>query len=214
VTLSEGTAVTIPGGDISLEGLLHLPDRTPAPGVVVCHPHPQYGGEMLNNVVGALSRAALACGAAALRFNFRGVGASEGAYDGGRGEGEDALAALEYLRALPDVDGSRLALAGYSFGAAVALRVAPRADVRALIAVSAPTMGGYLGDVSIPCPALLVSGDRDEYSDPAALEEIAAASGGLATVHVLEGVDHFWWGSDERLIEVVSPFLREQLATG
>lgn len=202
--------MTFQADGLALEGLLHLPGATPCPGVVVAHPHPQYGGDMHNNVVQALCRAANSAGAAALRFNFRGVGASQGAFDNGVGEQRDVAAALDYLRGLPEIDGARLALSGYSFGAAVSLRAAP-AGLRALVAVSPPTIGGWLSGASLDCPVLFVAGDRDEYCDPEALRHVAAAIGPAAEVIVHTGVDHFWWGSDDRLIETVSAFLRERL---
>jgi len=206
--VSEGRAVSFESDGLQLEGLLHLPEKIPCPGVVVAHPHPQYGGDMHNNVVHALCRAASDAGAAALRFNFRGVGSSDGAYDNGDGERRDVLAALEYLRGLPEIDGTRLAASGYSFGAAVSLRAAPT-EVCAMVAVSPPTMGGWLSVVTVHSPALFVAGDRDEHCDPEVLREIAAGIGAEVVVH--EGVDHFWWGSDDRLIETVSAYLREHL---
>lgn len=210
--LSEGRRVTFASDGLTLEGLLHLPKATPCPGVVVAHPHPQYGGEMRNNVVHALCRAARDVGAAALRFNFRGVGASEGAFDNGVGEQSDVAGALEYLRGLPEIDGSRVALAGYSFGAAVALRAASgREDLSAVIAVSNPTLDGREVDLYLRAPALFVTGDRDEYCDGALLSEQRTQLGDDVTVVVHPGVDHFWWGSDDRLIETVSGFLREHL---
>lgn len=205
--LTAGQSISFTSGGLALEGLLHLADATPGPGIVVCHPHPQYGGDMRNNVVGALCKAALDSGIAALRFNFRGVGESEGAYDNGTGEQQDVAAALDHLRTLPDIDASRIGLAGYSFGAAMALRAAT-ADLRALVAVSTPTAGGWLGELALPCPTLFISGDRDEYSDPEALQEIVAKAGGRAELAVMPGVDHFWWGSDDRLIAKVGEFLR------
>ena len=110
--LSEGRPVTFDSDGLTLEGALHLPESTPCAGVVVAHPHPQYGGDMHNNVVHAISRAAADAGAATLRFNFRGAGASEGRYDEGRGEQQDVAAALEYMRGLPEIDSGRVALAG------------------------------------------------------------------------------------------------------
>jgi alpha/beta superfamily hydrolase len=196
-----------------LEGLLHLPDDTNAemlPGVVVAHPHPQYGGDMYNNVVQAVCEAALAAGCAALRFNFRGVGFSGGEYDNGEGEQRDIAAALDYLRELPEVDGERVALCGYSFGAAVALRASPP-GLRAIVAVSPPTVGGWLTQPSVTCPLLIVAGDRDEYANVEALHEFATSTNGLAEVDIMRGVDHFWWGSDDRLRECVRPFLTKHL---
>ncbi len=204
--------VSFTSDGLTLEGILHLPDATPAPGLVVCHPHPQHGGDMWNNVVTAVCQTALAAGVAALRFNFRGTGRSEGAYDGGRGEQEDVAAALSYLRSLAEIDARRVALAGYSFGAAMALRAAgDDRGLSALIAISLPTGGDSLpGDSA--CPVLFLSGDRDQYSDPEALRRLAAGLGGRAQVTVMPGVDHFWAGSQDRLQKAVAGYLSQHLA--
>ncbi len=210
--VSQGIPVTFPSGALTLEGLVHLPDRQPAPGVVICHPHPQYGGDMYNNVVEALVRASLAAGAVAVRFNFRGVGGSEGSYDNGAGEQADAAAALVYTRALPEVDSAHVAIAGYSFGAAVALATArTQPDLSALLCVSAPTIGGYLQPPDLRCPALFVSGDRDQYSDTEELARLVQPVGNRAELVVMQGVDHFWWGSDGRLVQAVTGFLARTL---
>lgn len=204
-----GQPLVIPSGDLSLEGLLHLPDGdAPFPGVVVCHPHPQMGGDMYNNVVGAIVRASLAAGHAALRFNFRGVGESTGAYDNGEGEMDDVRAALDHLRSLPEIHAQRVSLAGYSFGAMVAVRVASgRDDLAGMVAVSNPTKRGPKLELRLLCPTLFVTGDRDEYCDGELLKEYREQIGPDVTVEVFPGVDHFWWGSDDRLIESITAFL-------
>jgi hypothetical protein len=167
------------------------------------------GGDMFNNVVGAILRACLDAGHAALRFNFRGVGASTGAYDGGNGEADDVRAAIDYLRSLPEIDAERVALAGYSFGAMVALRVASgRDDLSTVIAVSNPTKRGSKVEIHLPMPALFLAGDRDEYCDGDLLTEYGDEIGPNVTVTVFPGVDHFWWGSDDRLVEATATFLR------
>ncbi len=204
-----GRDVAIPCGDITFEGLLHLPDGDgPFPGIVVCHPHPQYGGDMYNNVVGALVRAALEGGLAALRFNFRGVGESEGTHTGGQAEPDDVRAAFAFLAAQPEIDSGRVALAGYSFGAAMALLASPDVSPSGLALVSLPTIAGELSPPGGAFPLLLVSGDRDEYSDTTALAALAEATGGRARLEVIPGVDHFWMGADDRLTETASAFLR------
>ena len=209
-----GRDVAVPCGDITLEGLLHLPDGGgPFPGAVVCHPHPQYGGDMYNNVVGALVRAALHSGFAALRFNFRGVGESEGTpsgsvgHAGGQAERDDVQAACTFLAEQTEIDSERVALAGYSFGAAMALLAAPDVSPAGLALVSLPTVAGTLSPPGGDFPLLLVSGDRDDYSDTAALALLAEAAGGRASLKVMPGVDHFWSGSDDRLIETTAAFL-------
>lgn len=109
--------VTLQAGGLLLEGCLELPQGTgPVPGVVLCHPHPLYGGDMENNVIVAVGRALVRSGLAALRFNFRGVGRSQGEFAGGVGEQEDARAALSFLATRPEIDPARLGIAGYSFG--------------------------------------------------------------------------------------------------
>ena len=89
--------VTFPVGDITLEGLLSVPAQAPQIGAVLCHPHPLYGGEMHNNIVSALVDAFRLAGIATLRFNFRGVGNSEGEHDEGNAEVDDVKAAVTYL---------------------------------------------------------------------------------------------------------------------
>ena len=214
---SEGRPVSFITNDgLTLEGVVHLPNpsRTtpnPSPALVVCHPHPLYGGDMRNNIVAILCETVVSAGFAALRFNFRGVGASQGSHDKGRGERQDVAAAREYLRSQPEIDATRVGLAGYSFGAAMAV-LSVDDGTRALIAVSTPTGSGAITQVDAACPTLLVSGDRDEYSDPDALRLLAQPLGNNAEVVILPGVDHFWWGSDDRLSEIVSKFLTATLA--
>ena len=204
-----GRDVAIPCGDITLEGLLHTPDGTgPSPGIVVCHPHPQYGGDMYNNVVGALVRAAQDSGFAALRFNFRAVGESEGAHTGGQAEPDDVRAAFAILAGQPEIESGRVALAGYSFGAMMALLASPDVSPTGLALVSLPTIAGDVSPPDGAFPLLFVSGDRDEYSDTAALTSLAEAAGERARLEVMPGVDHFWMGSDDRLTETATAFLR------
>jgi len=214
VGVIEGRALRIESEGPELEAVLHLPDGDPPfPGVVICHPHPQFGGDRYNNRVGALIKASLGAGAAALRFNFRGVGESEGSYGGGAAEQDDVRAALASIRRQPEVDPHRIALAGYSFGAMVAVAAASgRADLRALVSVSNPTQRGARVEVHLECPALFVTGDRDQYCDPQMLLEYRDQLGPYVTVEVLPGVDHFWSGSDERLIEITGSFLRDHLS--
>ncbi len=207
--MPESRAITFASGVLTLEGALNVPERTPAPGIVVCHPHPMYGGDMHNNVVDAVCQTAAADGIVALRFNFRGAGGSEGSYDNGVGEQDDVGAALAYLRELPEVDGARVALAGYSFGAAVALQGGDD-RLSALIAVSLPT-SMQLKDVRVACPALFVSGDEDEYSDAGELTRLVRRLGAKAELKLLPGLGHFWFGVERDLQALISSFLRAHL---
>jgi hypothetical protein len=195
-------SVTFASGDLSLEGVVHLPDATPAPGVVVCHPHPLYGGDMENNVVLAACQALRERGFVALRFNFRGAGGSEGAFDEGRGERDDVRSALAHLRSLGEVDAKRTGIAGYSFGAMMAAEAAG-GHLRALALISPPLQFSDLR-VAWGCPALLVGGDMDALCPPDRLELAGQAPG--AEVQVIEGADHSWWGSEDELAEVLGSF--------
>ena len=117
--------VDFPCGDITLEGEWHLPQgKGPFPAVVVCHPHSLYGGNMSNNVVVAICQSLLQNSVAAFRFNFRGVGKSDGTFGGGTAEQQDVSAALDFASSTPNIDPVRIGLAGYSFGGSVALPVA------------------------------------------------------------------------------------------
>jgi alpha/beta superfamily hydrolase len=209
-----GERVTIQSGDLKLEALFHLPAGDPPfPGVVICHPHPQYGGDMYNGVVGAIVEASLSVGLAALRFNFRGVGESEGAYEGGNGEVQDVAAALAHLSASPYIDPSRIALAGYSFGAVVALHHAVTdPGLPAVIAVSPPTTVGARPAGQVQPPLLVVTGDRDEYCDIAVLNQQWPKLALDLEIEVVPGADHFWWDSVDRLSNIVSGFLSRRLA--
>src|SRR5438105_560309 len=186
----------IPAGDVQLEAMLHLPgpDR-PAALLVVCHPHPLYGGSMDNNVVAALCEAALQEGMAALRFNFRGVGASEGVHGGGEPEAADLLAVLDF--AATQTGGGTPSLAGYSFGARVAALASSRAvsQPRCLVLVS-PPLGAAVqrsGSTSLgggPTQQLWITGDRDAVCPAAELEAQARRRGSEITCTVIEGADH------------------------
>ncbi|OGO50792.1 MAG: hypothetical protein A2148_03685 [Chloroflexi bacterium RBG_16_68_14] len=200
-------SLTFPCGDLTLEGAVYLPESTPAPGVVVCHPHPLYGGDMENNVVLAACRALAGRGFAALRFNFRGVGRSDGAFDQGQGERDDVRAALAYLGALPEVDEQRMGLAGYSFGAMMAAEVASAA-LRALALVSPPIAHSDLR-VDWGCPALLLGGEQDPIAPADRLRALAEARG--VELRIISGADHFWWGFEEELGGTLADFFQRHL---
>jgi alpha/beta superfamily hydrolase len=183
----------IAGAAGAIEIAYAIPDH-PVAIAVVGHPHPLFGGTMDNKVVTTVARAFLDAGAAAFRFNFRGVGASEGAYADGVGETEDALAVAAWAqRRYP---GSALWLAGFSFGAAVAIRVAVASPCRQLISVAPPVarMAGLLGDAAPPCPWLLVQGMADEVVSAADVEAWARGRTSPLDLVLLPDVDHFFHG--------------------
>lgn len=203
--------VTFRSGGLMLEGLLANPGAD-APAAVVCHPHPMYGGSMDNNVVDAILTALWQAGYATLRFNFRGVGRSEGEHDGGPGEVDDAIAAARFILAQPGVRNGGLLMAGYSFGAMVAVGAGyEHSDIARIVAVALPIA---MADVRIPDgaskPILLVSGDRDSYSPAAEVQALKDKIGDSARVEILAGADHFFGGMEGDLSRVIG----EALETG
>lgn len=206
----EESSISISSGDLTLEGLFARPaGAVAAPGAVVCHPHPMYGGSMDDHVVETILAAMWRRGYATLRFNFRGVGASEGEYDGGEGEAADARAAIKYLAGQEGIDSGAITLAGYSFGAAVAMRAGlgdPR--IARIIAVALPVAAMASGaDRPADKPVLLVSGDRDSYSPIATLQKVAKTLGAAAILKVIAGADHFFGGCEPALAGVIEAAL-------
>ena len=207
-----GEPVTFPSGDLTIEGLFQRPAAAPHPAVVVCHPHPLFGGDMHNSVVVAVCRALLEVNIAALRFNFRGVGGSLGRFGDGVGERADAIAALAYLRRSEGVDPAKVGIVGYSFGAAVALMAADE-QVAALAAISLPNVGHVMPPAAIRCPTFLITGDADDVARPAHVGSLAEALGSECRVEVVPGADHFWWDHEDRLAQAVARFFGDCLAT-
>ena len=201
--------LTIAGPAGPLEVRLEIPDAAKDPSVfgVSCHPHSLKGGSMDNKVTHTLARAMVESGAPTFRFNFRGVGASGGAFDHGRGESDDLVAVVgEGRRRFP---GAALWLGGFSFGAFVALRAAERLAPAKLIAVAPPVVGYELGDVDAPdCDWMLAQGDADEVVPSAAVLDWAARQAHKPRLHVLAGAGHFFHGRLHELKPLVLDFLK------
>jgi alpha/beta superfamily hydrolase len=165
---------------------------------VVCHPHPLFGGTMDNKVVTSLARALREVGIPTLRFNFRGVGGSAGVFDSGIGETEDARAVVIYGAAR--WPGRELVLAGFSFGAFVALRLAQNVPVSQLVTVAPAVARFDFSPLKVPaCPWLVVQGDADEVVTPQAVFDWVAALKPQPQLKVMPGVGHFFHG---RLLEL------------
>jgi len=186
-----------------LEGREASPVRAFA---VVCHPHPLYGGTLDNKVVYTLARAFEHFGAPAIRFNFRGVGRSAGAYDEGRGETLDALAVIDYgRRRWPD---AALWLGGFSFGGAVAVLAAGDAAPALLVAVAPGVNRLDVGGAAPPrCPWLVVQGEADDVVPPGVVLEWARHLVPAPQVVLLEGTGHFFHGRINELRAAVLAFL-------
>jgi alpha/beta superfamily hydrolase len=183
-----------------LEAILMNPRSAPVAAAVVCHAHPLHGGMMHFKVVFRAAKALQSAGLAVLRFNFRGVGRSEGEYDGGRGEGDDARAALDELeRRFP---GLPLVAGGFSFGSVVGLRVGARDDrVGALFVLGFPAT--FL-DEPAPVdgggkPRLFVQGENDQFGSGDALREMVEPFPEGRSVVIVKDTDHFFEGRLDEL---------------
>ncbi len=194
-------AISGPAG--ALEATLTMLESSPqAPVLLLCHPHPQYGGSMHDAVLESVESALAPRARASLRFNFRGVGGSDGTFDGGAGEVDDVIAAAQWLGS--EFPSSPLWIAGYSFGSAMAWRARSQLDLERIILI-APPMGAMRFDEA-PTGASAISaiyGDADEYVDANALAAWAATQPG-ATIHIIPGCDHFFGGQHQALQRLLS----------
>src|ERR1700722_1999105 len=183
-----------------------------AHAVLLLHPHPQHGGTMNNKVVYTLFRAFTRNGFAALRFNFRGVGKSQGGWGGGAGELADAAAALDWLQAA-NPEAESCWIGGFSFGAWIAMQLlARRPEIKGFIVVAPPVNMADFGALPrLPASGLIVQGDQDPIVPPAggkALAEKLQAQRDIAvTYRVIEGADHFFADRLEQLGGVAESYI-------
>jgi uncharacterized protein len=203
-----------------LEALLNAGAPKATHAAVVCHPHPLFGGTLHNKVVFHTMKALNNFGFPVLRFNFRGTGLSEGEHDHGRGEVDDVRAALDWLDSefhLP------LIFAGFSFGAAVGLRVAcPDPHVPAVISLGTPVVpsssgnqvpGTYTFDFLRTCtkPKLFLSGSRDPFGPRTKLEGLVASAAAPKKLILIESADHFFAGRVHELRQTIEAWVAETL---
>jgi alpha/beta superfamily hydrolase len=208
--------VRFSGAGLELEGILHLPaGEGPFPAVAMCHPHPLYGGDMHNNVVLAICHALAEASIAALRFNFRGVGQSEGDFAEGIGKQEDVVSALAFLASASQVDPSRIGLAGYSFGANVALPVALQDQQVKVVALVSPSLSASDWEQlkSYFRPKLFLCGDKDYFVSSLEVQRLVSGLPQPSQCEVIPGADHFWWGYEGEVAEKVAAFFKNAFTT-
>ena len=171
VNKSVDEAMLIPGPAGDIELLVNLPEQQDErPVVLLCHPHPLHGGSLNNKVVHMLARAAADQGLGSVRFNFRGVGQSQGQFDHGRGELDDMLAVVEWLRG--EHGDAPLWLAGFSFGSYIALKGHKRAEAERLLLVAPPVgMYDFAPFEQVDIPWWVFQGGADEVVDAAAVAQ-------------------------------------------
>ena len=194
-------------GGARIEGFLSMDRRLAKGSIIICHPHPLFGGTMDNNVVTTVAQIAAMWDFSSLRFNFRGVGESTGAFGGGIAEREDVKGAIDYLeeRRKPLV----ILVAGYSFGAIVGLPVGANDErVRGLIGVAPPLeMFDFAFLRDCPKPKLFVCGDRDDICPPPKMEEFFETLLEPKWLRILPGIDHFLYGKKGLLEDAIGDFL-------
>ena len=190
----------------AIECAIDEPADVPRGLAVICHPHPQAGGTLDNKVVQTLARAFAQLGLRSVRFNFRGIGASEGAWDGGRGEVDDALAVIAAYRGIAEAQAALalpLVLAGFSFGGYVAAEAARRlpegAKATRLVLVAPSTQKERVP--AVPSNTLVVHGDADDVVPLAATLDWARPQS--LPVTVVPGAGHFFHGQLTLLKDIV-----------
>ena len=209
--------VIFPGPEGRLEGRYHAHREKDAPIAIVLHPHPQFGGTMNNKVVYNLHYAFHNMGFNVLRFNFRGVGRSQGEYDQGVGELSDAASALDYLQSM-NQNAKHCWVAGFSFGAWIGMQLLMRRpEITGFISVSPPA-DRYDFSFLAPCPAsgLIINGTADRVASPSdthALVEKLHEQKGITVTHTeIEAAGHFFENDKmDQMIGTVDSYVRRRL---
>lgn len=208
--------IIINGSEGRIEGRYHQGEQKNAPVVLVLHPHPLYGGTMNNKIVYRLYHIFAQSGFSVLRFNFRGVGKSQGKYDEGIGELSDAAAALDWMQ-LQNPDASTCWIAGFSFGAWIALQLLMRRpEIEGFAAISPPA---NLYDFSFlsPCPSpgIITQGDKDDVVSEEAVGKLAARlsaqHGELLEYKVIPSADHYYRGVEEQMGQAVQDYVQRRM---
>lgn len=204
--------VVIGGPAGAIEAMIERPPGARGDIVAVCcHPHPLYGGTMQNKVVHTLARACQDQRVTSVRFNFRGVGGSEGKHDDGVGESEDAAAVADF--ALRETGAAHLWSLGFSFGGFVAYRLATLREAGALVTVAPPVQRFDFTRQSVPrCPWFVAQGDADDLVDH---ERVLAWTRSLEPapeVAILRGAEHFFHGRLTELRALLAGWLAARAA--
>lgn len=205
------------GPDGRLEGRYHQSKRPNAPLALLLHPHPQYGGTMNNKVVFSLYQNFARRGFSSLRFNFRGVGRSQGQFDNGQGELSDAASALDWMQSR-NPNTNTCWIAGFSFGAWVAMQLMMRRpEISGFISIAPPASQHDFSFLA-PCPAsgIIIHGDKDEVVPQSSVDKLAQKLQKQKNIkidyRIIEGSDHFFLDHLEPLNEQVNDYLDKVLS--
>ncbi|MEM6488469.1 MAG: alpha/beta hydrolase [Pseudomonadota bacterium] len=211
--------VIFPGPDGRLEGRYHPAPQRDAPIALILHPHPQFGGTMNNPVAYNLHYAFRDLGFTAMRFNFRGVGRSQGVFDQGIGELSDAASALDYLQAL-NPNASACWVAGFSFGAWIGMQLLMRRpEINGFVSV-APPANMYDFSFLAPCPSsgLIINGEADRIVPQSETEKLAAKlkqQKGITITHTtVPQANHFFETGMDEMIDIVKGYVHARMIEG
>ncbi len=208
--------VTISGPAGRLEGKYHKSFKKDAPVVLVLHPHPMHGGTMNNKVTYLIYQTFAQMGFNTLRFNFRGIGKSEGSFDNGEGELNDAMAVLDWLQA-ENKSAHSFWIAGFSFGSWIGLQLLMRRpELEGFVMVAPPTT---LYDFSFlsPCPVSgkIIQGTADDLVNIESVEKLMSKLHGQKNIKIdfekIEGADHFFTGHLKKLSLGISNYMEKRL---
>jgi alpha/beta superfamily hydrolase len=204
--------VVIDGPVGAIEAMIERPPGAHGDIVAVCcHPHPLYGGTMQNKVVHTLARACQDQRVTSVRFNFRGVGSSEGEHDDGVGESEDAAAVADF--AMRQTGASQFWSLGFSFGGFVAYRLATSREASALVTVAPPVQRFDFTRLPVPrCPWFVAQGDADELVDHGRVLAWTQGLDPAPEVRILPGAEHFFHGRLTELRAILSAWLGARIA--
>ena len=209
------SAVAFKSKRVTLEGVLTLPEELPPPytAIVMCHPHPMLGGNMDNPVVTSVCRAANDAGFASFRFNFRGVEGSDGEFKSGDSAHDDIKAALNMMRRWPGVDGKRIALGGFSFGAGVVLRGLRHFKAARSLVLVAPPLSSIAESriAKDKRPKLFVVGQQDRLVSSVELQRALDGIREPLQFREIPDGDHSLIGRELEVADEVASFVRQML---
>lgn len=203
-------AIAFSCGNLILDGYLYSPAKYGRfPGVIICHPHPLYGGSMNNNVIRKLAAALVNREIVSMLFNFRGVGNSQGEYGEGVAEQEDVIAAIDWLKNQDNIDTGKIGLAGYSFGAMVLIPVACKNELVKTMALISPVITGENTELLTQCikPKLFVVGDKDDLTKASDIERAYQQISEPKKYICVPDSDHFWNNHIDEMVNKVADFL-------
>jgi len=207
------TSIGFKSSGLNLEGIVSVPDDGPGPfpTVVICHSHPALSGNMGNKIVTAISDSALEHGIASLRFNFRGVGESEGVFSNGKYEIEDLKTALKVARKFPGLDKNKIGLVGHSFGASIILRGFKQYKfVNCLVLISPPISSIDESEMrNHKHPKLVAVGDSDRIVDSAELKQTLGELNEFDQFLEIPGAGHDLRSHEEKLATRIITFVAD-----